>query len=162
MQMEPLDLTTKSNPVKAHVHKPFSDDETEKKKLDGEVFIHVFPFTLFFYFIITAPENRLISFQGHWHKFSKLDNIPNMYVNHIQALNLSQKPATEKIVGLEHSAIYKYMQQEGMFTGNLNADGSTPRLMTPGSRDSSSAERTTPEVSGLYKLMASKKFSELK
>ena len=77
-------------------------------------------------------------------------------------MNLSQKPATEKIVGLEHSAIYKYMQQEGMFTGNLNADGSTPRLMTPGSRDSSSAERTTPEVSGLYKPIASKKFSELK
>ena len=40
MQMEPLDLTTKSNPIKAHVHKPFSDDETEKKKHDGEVFIH--------------------------------------------------------------------------------------------------------------------------
>ena len=122
----------------------------------------VFPFTFFFYFIITAPENRLISFQGLWHKLSKLNNIPNMYVIHIQALNLSQKPATEKIVGLEHSAIYKYMQQEGMFTGNLNADGSTPRLMMPGSRDSSSAERTTPEVSGLYKSMASRKFSELK
>ena len=69
MQMEPLDLTTKSNPIKAHVHKPFSDDETEKKKLDGEVFIYVFPFTFLFYFVITALEKkRLIIFQGHSHK----------------------------------------------------------------------------------------------
>ena len=72
MQMEPLDLTTKSNPIKAHVHKPFSDDEKEKKKHDGEVSIHAFTFIFVFCVVIKTLEKRLIGFQGNPHELPQL------------------------------------------------------------------------------------------
>ncbi len=65
MQMEPLDLTTKSNAVKAHVHKPYSEAEAESKKTDAEVRIPRCLFTHLTLHILLVDSSVLFTGKEH-------------------------------------------------------------------------------------------------